>query len=271
MKKKATVPVPSLLWSGCSDRGKRPNNEDAFLGLRFTPEEVHRLGKYGRAPLAPHQFVFAVCDGMGGARAGDFASKIAVEKITLLLPRANPRVPVAETLTHLTREIHWALAYLGSCYDECAGMQTTLSLGWFTPGRMHFSHVGDSRVYHLPADGGALRQLTEDDTHVGWLFRQGKLTEWEARNHPRRNVLQKALGGDNRYVDPQTGSVECRPGDRFLFCSDGLSEGLREERLTELLRTPPGEEEDTTARRLVADAVRNDGRDNTTALVVEVG
>ena len=270
--KKQKPPVPALQWSGCSDVGRvRQNNEDAFLGLRFTAEEVHRLGKYGRVPMGPYQFTFAVCDGMGGARAGEFASRIAVEKITLLLPRARPDVPVTETLTHLTQEIHWALAYLGASYEECAGMQTTLSLGWFTPGRMHFSHVGDSRIYHLPADGRPIQQLTEDDTHVGWLLRQGKISSWEARNHPRRNVLQKALGGDNRYVNPQTGSVPCAPGDRFLFGSDGLFEGLADERLAELLRLPPGEEEDSTARRLVKQAVENDGRDNTTALVVTVG
>ena len=80
---------PSLKWSGWTDCGKiRPNNEDSFLGLQFDAREVHRLGKFGGASTEKMDFVFAVSDGMGGAKAGEFASQIAVEKITTLLPRA---------------------------------------------------------------------------------------------------------------------------------------------------------------------------------------
>lgn len=264
-------PVPGKLrWSGCTDRGRvRPNNEDAFLGLRFNAREAFLLGKHGHAAFDQTEFAFAVCDGMGGARAGEYASRIAVDKITLLLPRQGRQPDVAAVFNQLYREIHRALTYLGASYDECHGMQTTLSLGWFTPGRLHFAHVGDSRIYHLPADGTPLRQLTEDDTHVGWLLRHGKLTEHEARTHPRRNVLQKALGGDNQFVDPQTGSVACQPGDLFLFATDGLSEGLWNHSLTDILRASADDEEGLPARRLVTEAIANDGRDNTTALVVQ--
>jgi len=259
-----------LRWSGWTDIGKvRKNNEDAFLGLRFNAQETHRLGKFGQATGPEFDCAFAVCDGMGGALAGEYASNIAAEKITLRLPRADRQAHFAETLTLLYREIHRALAYLGASYDECAGMQTTLSLGWFTPGKMHFAHAGDSRIYQLPRGASVLRQLTEDDTHVAWLYRQGQLTEHEARTHPRRNVLQKALGGDNQFVDPQTGTVACEPGDIFLFCTDGLSEGLREHSLVEILRAP-GDAPGSPARQLVDEAVKNDGRDNTTALVVQV-
>src|SRR5476649_1604641 len=80
---------PSLIWSGCSDTGKvRQNNEDSFLSLQFDAREVFRLGKFGEASLGKNDFTFAVCDGMGGARAGEFASRVAVDKITTLLPRA---------------------------------------------------------------------------------------------------------------------------------------------------------------------------------------
>ena len=263
-------PPTALRWSGWTDLGKvRKNNEDSFLGLRFNAQETHRLGKYGEATLGQHQYTFAVCDGMGGALAGEYASRIAVEKITLLLPRAPAATGFDRALIQLYREIHRALVYLGSSYEECAGMQTTMSLGWFTPGRMHYSHAGDSRIYHLPHGQSQIRQLTEDDTHVAWMFRQGKLTAYEARTHPRRNVLQKALGGDNQFVDPQTGSVECAPGDIFLFCTDGLSEGLFDASLADLLRTTAGGPE-SPSQRLVTEAVKNDGRDNTTALVVQV-
>ena len=267
----------TLKWSGCSDIGKvRKNNEDAFLGLRFDAHEVHRLGKFGEAATAKHDFTFAVCDGMGGAKAGEYASQIAVDKITTLLPRAFKNsalgldAGVADVLAELYAQIHRALVYLGSSYEECHGMQTTMSLGWFTPGWMYFGHIGDSRIYHLPAKQKAIRQLTADDTHVGWLFRNGQLNEHQARTHPRRNVLQKALGGANQFVEPQVGAVACARGDFFLLCSDGLTEGLYDHYLVDILRAAAKDEKNNPAQLLVNESVKNDGRDNTTALVVQV-
>jgi protein phosphatase len=150
-------------------------------------------------------------------------------------------------------------------------METTLSLCWFAPGLLHFAHVGDSRIYHLPATGG-IRQLTEDDTHVGWLYRQGKINEREARAHPRRNVLQKALGGGNQFVDPQIGSVAYSIGDRFLLCTDGLVDGLYDAHLLDLIGSVGvAGMLDPLGQNLVEASVAASGRDNTTALVVEVG
>jgi protein phosphatase len=264
--------IPSLKWSGCSDIGKvRKNNEDAFLGLRFDAHEVHRLGKFGEASTEKYDFTFAVCDGMGGAKAGEYASQIAVEKITTLLPRAFQQsasglnAGFTDVLAELYAQVHRALAYLGSCYDECHGMQTTMSLCWFTPGWMYFGHIGDSRIYHLPKKKNVIRQLTEDDTHVGWLFRNGKINEYELRTHPRRNVLQRALGGENQFVEPHAGAVACERGDIFLLCTDGLVDGLFDSQLVELLRS-----EDVSAQKMVAASLVNSGRDNTTALVIQV-
>lgn len=265
-----------LKWSGCTDRGKvRPNNEDAFLGLQFDAREIHHLGKIGDAPLANLDFAFAISDGMGGARAGEFASRIAVEKITKLLPRSFQHsasglsAGFSDILTELFGEIHRALAYVGSSYEECHGMEATLSLCWFTPGWMYFGHIGDSRIYYLPAREGNIKQLSHDDTHVGWLFRNGKLNEREARTHPRRTVLQKSLGGSNQFVEPQVGAVGCEPGDLFLLCTDGLVDGLYDHSLLEFLRQPASDAANP-AQRLVAAALQNSGRDNTTALVIEV-
>ena len=149
-------------------------------------------------------------------------------------------------------------------------MGATLSMCWFSPERMFFAHLGDSRIYYLPA-GGGMKQLTEDDTFVGWLFRNGKINEREAREHPRRHSLQKVLGAGNQFVDPQIGAVVFEPGDRFLLCSDGLNDGLFDSRLEELLRSPTGEgATPSPAERLVAASVAQSGRDNTTALVIEV-
>lgn len=272
----AVSPPTTLKWSGCTDRGKvRANNEDSFVGLQFDAREVHHLGKIGEAPLRSMDIAFAVSDGMGGAHAGEFASRIAVEKITKLLPQSFQQsasglsVGFQDVLTELFGEIHHALAYVGSCYEECHGMEATLSLCWFTPGWMYFGHIGDSRIYYLSARGDTIKQLSHDDTHVGWLFRNGKLNEREARTHPRRNVLQKSLGGSNQFVEPQVGAVGCEPGDLFLLCTDGLVDGLYNQTLLDLLRQPSADAR-PPAQRLVSAALENSGRDNTTALVIEV-
>jgi len=273
----------TLRWSGWTDRGKiRKNNEDSFLGLRFNAQEVQHLGKHGESSTGTMDFAFAVSDGMGGALAGEFASRIAIEKITRLLPlsfkqqAAGLKAGFADVLTELYTQIHRALVYVGSSYDECRGMEATLSLCWFTPGWVYFAHIGDSRIYYLPKRENNLKQLSQDDTYVGWLFRNGKINEREARTHPRRNVLQKALGGSNQFVDPQVGAVAYEAGDLFLLCTDGLTEGLYNHQLTELLRPPVQAVHPATdhvglaSRRLVDAAVQNDGRDNTTALVIQV-
>jgi protein phosphatase len=268
----------SLKWSGWTDLGKiRPNNEDSFLGLQFDAKEVFRLGKFGEASLEKMDFAFAVSDGMGGALAGEFASRIAVEKITTLLPRAFQHSALglqpgfSDVLAELFDQVHRALAFVGGSYEETAGMQTTLSLCWFTPSWMYFGHIGDSRIYHLPKRKKTIRQLTHDDTYVGWLLRNGKISEHEARTHPRRNLLQKALGGGNQFVDPQVGAIACERGDIFLLGTDGLVEGLFDNQLSELLRERQSSEESSNpAQLLVETSVRNSGRDNTTALVVEI-
>src|SRR5690349_7103360 len=135
----STISSTTLKWFGRTDRGKvRPNNEDAFLGLQFDGKEVHHLGKIGESSIRNTDFAFAVSDGMGGAMAGEFASQIATDKIATLLPRSFKQsakgfeAGVDDVLTELFGEIHYALAYLGSCYEECSGMEATLSLCWFS-------------------------------------------------------------------------------------------------------------------------------------------
>jgi serine/threonine protein phosphatase PrpC len=270
-------PPTDLRWSGITHVGRiRKNNEDTFLALTFDGHEIHYLGKTGQASLAAADFVFAVSDGMGGAKSGEFASRIAVDRITRLLPRsfrlsaAGMTSGFTDILGELFAAIHADLLKLGFSYEECAGMGATLSLAWFTPEWMYFAHIGDSRIYYLPREGG-LTQLTHDHSHVGWLRRQGQLNEREARGHPRRNALNQALGAGHQFVDPHIGAVGHRPGDRFLICSDGLIDGLWDRQLDELIRTPsPERAHQTAAQRLVEEAVQNSGRDNTTAVVIEV-
>lgn len=271
-------PAPDIHWSGLTHVGRvRKNNEDVFLALAVDGREVRHLGKTGHASLAGSDFVFAVSDGMGGAKSGEFASRITADRVTRLFPRAF-RLAAAgigagfnDLLSELVTSIHQDLLKLSYSYEECAGMGATLTVCWVRPDWMYFAHLGDSRVYYLPA-GGALTQVTHDHSHVGWLRRQGQINEREARSHPRRNALQQALGAGHQFIDPHIGAVAHRPGDRFLICSDGLVDGLWDRQVDELLRTPgPVDGDPSLAKRLVDEAVHNSGRDNTTAVVVEIG
>lgn len=272
-------PIASgLRWWGLSDRGRvRPHNEDAFVGLWIDARETHFLGKVGEASMEHADFVFAVSDGIGGAHAGEFASRTTVDKITKLLPRSYKQAALgleagfSDVLEELFEQIHRTLSFIGNSYPECNGMGATLSVCWFRPGWVYFGHIGDSRIYYFPKREGGFRQITHDDTYVGWLFRTKQINEREARNHPRRNMLQKALGAGHQFVDPQVGAVGCEPGDMFLLCTDGVVDGLFDHSLHDLITTSPvGMEELNPAQRLVKTAVANSGRDNTTAVVVEL-
>lgn len=267
------APPRALRWSGMTHVGRvRQNNEDTFLALTFDAGGVRFLGKEGGATLNGADFVFAVSDGMGGARSGEFASRIAVDKITRIFPASfrlgaqSLESGCQDFLLELFHAIHAEMLRLGRAYAECAGMGATLSLCWFRPDRVWFAHIGDSRVYYLPADGG-MTQLTHDHTYAGWLHRQGKLNEREVRNHPRRNALSQALGAGNQFLDPHIGAVRCQSGDRLLLCTDGVTEGLWNRQVEEMLREPGSE---SPAPRLVHAAVESSGRDNCTAVVVEV-
>lgn len=270
--------TPSILrWSGLTDVGRfRPNNEDTFLALNFDGHDVRYLGKTGDASLAGTDFVFAVSDGMGGAKSGEFASRITVDRVTRLLPRGFRLSAIGmssgfqDIISELFSSIHTDLIKLGASYEECAGMGCTLSLCWFTPEWAYFGHIGDSRIYYLPLEGG-MTQVSHDHSFVGTQRRKGAMNEREARADPRRSALQQALGAGNQFIEPQIGAIGHRPGDRFVICSDGVVDGLWDRELEEITRlSPDARGNDSLAKRLVATAVQNSGRDNTTAIVVEV-
>jgi PPM family protein phosphatase len=267
-------------WSGKTDCGRfRPNNEDAFLAMLLDGHGIRYLGKTGEASMEDADFLFAVSDGMGGERSGEFASRIAMEKITLQLPRHfslhEDRFSAysGEILGALFRSIHHDMLQLGRFDANCRNMGATLTLAWFRRGRVYFGHIGDSRMYHIAA-GGGMRQVTEDHSHVGWLRRSGQLNEREARFHPRKNVLTQALGAGHRYLNPQMGVVDYEPGDLFVLCTDGVAEGLWDRAIEEIARVQTGNltdasrSEQSAAERLVLTAIAESGRDNATAVVV---
>jgi protein phosphatase len=120
-----------------------------------------------------------------------------------------------------------------------------------------------------------MRQLSHDDTYVGWMFRNGQINEREARSHPRKNILQRALGAGHQFIEPQIGGLRLEKGDAILLCSDGIVDGMFDAQIEEMLRTSTGtefmnEHGTNPAESLVRTAVEQSGRDNTTAVVVVV-
>lgn len=264
----------SIRWGGCTHTGKyRKNNEDAFLALTVSAQEVRYLGKTGKASLEEQDFVFAVSDGMGGAKAGEFASRIAVDRITKLFPKTFLSSAKGfgrgfqDIIPELFDQIHSEITWLGIMYEDCRGMGATLSLCWVTPGWVYFGHLGDSRIYYLPVNG-EMRQVTEDHTHAGWLRRAGKINEREERMHPTGHQLQQVLGGGVKTIEPQIGAIGYEPGDRFLLCTDGLTAGHWDRGLAEYLQKADFDDP-KLADFLVNTAVRVSGRDNTTAVLFE--
>lgn len=264
-----------ISWSGMTHPGRfRPNNEDNFLAVLLDERGIRYLGKHGEASLRGTDFLFAVSDGMGGERSGEFASKIAMEKITSLLPKQfelpDDRFLACSDaiLLELFNAIHVDMTKLGRFDINCRNMGATLTLAWFRRGHIAFGHIGDSRLYRLPAAGG-IEQITEDHTHVGWLRRKGELNERQARTHPRKNVLAQALGAGHQFLRPHIGTLSYRKGDRFVLCSDGLIEGLWDRAIDEIVREPSDSNPARpVAERLVLDSVAECGRDNVTAVVV---
>lgn len=265
-----------LIWSAQTHPGRvRKSNEDAFLILRFDPSELNYLGKEGNCPMDDYEFLFAISDGMGGEKAGAFASRIVIQSLSEILSREfHQRQSIAsihaDHLKSFCQQIHDRARHLSRFYEECRGMGATLSLGWIQKKHLHIAHLGDSRLYHLPKSSGIF-QLTEDHTIPGRMFRAGKLSEREARQHPYRHRLEKSIGCQSEPIDPQILSIPFEWGDAFLLCSDGITEALRDACIEKILRTPPPYLAGLLpAERLVKEALESSGKDNLTALVFKI-
>lgn len=201
--------------------------------------------------------LYAVCDGMGGARAGEVASETACR--TLLTERPTGEEDLRRSVDLANR----AIVRQGISDPHLFGMGTTMTAAVGREGGLLFAHIGDSRAYLLHE--GALRQVTEDHSLVGELMRRGQLTPEEAAAHPHRSVITRALGTEPD-VRPDVFALDLEPGDRVLFCSDGLSGMVADEELGRVL----GESDDpqAVADALVQAALAGGGEDNITVVVV---
>ncbi|HEV7770790.1 MAG TPA: Stp1/IreP family PP2C-type Ser/Thr phosphatase [Solirubrobacterales bacterium] len=203
--------------------------------------------------------VYVVADGMGGAQAGEVASKTAAETFDVPLPPAPPEQVLRETIEAANRKVHER----AQADSSLAGMGTTMTAAIVDPvaEEVAIGHVGDSRAYRLRR--GKLERLTRDHSLVEEMRRKGQITEAQAEDHPQRSIITRALGPEPEVeVDVQT--VPAVPGDVFLLCSDGLTTMLDDEHITRLLSRATSMQ--SAARALVDEANRAGGRDNITVL-----
>ena len=235
------TPRTKQSWTALSDIGRvRTHNEDSVLA---------------QPPL------FVVADGLGGHEAGEVASAIAVETLRDHAPRRPDAKALARAVKAANREVIRAAR---EGYGK-AGMGTTMTAAIVEGNRIVLAHVGDSRAYLLHA--GALQQLTDDHSMVADMIRRGQLSEAEARYHPNRSVITRALGTDPAVV-ADTYELTAGAGDRLLLCSDGLTGMLEDESLRRILQGPGGPAE--WVDRMIDDANRRGGLDNITAICVRI-
>lgn len=244
----------SLKVFGLSDVGRvREHNEDSFM-------------------VDPDAQIYIVADGMGGHRHGEVASRIAVDAIAADLgaeeseAAVDPELP--EHLGRIKAAIETAQSWVQRAVEEdvsLVGMGTTV-VGMIVRGdSAGVAHVGDSRAYRYR--GGALGQLTKDHTWVGEQVGAGLLSEEQAKVHPLRNVVTRALGGRGPVI-VDVSEISLMPGDQYLLCSDGLTTMLNDEQIEQHL--VDAESIDEACRNLIASANAGGGLDNTTVILVEV-
>ncbi|MES2657641.1 MAG: PP2C family serine/threonine-protein phosphatase [Verrucomicrobiota bacterium] len=263
-----------LHWAALTHSGSRkPRNDDSLIAFASGPNGAEPLAEAGSHPLASHDLVFAVSDGMGGGNAGDIASSTILQQMTEIIPetfKAAASGFFPDSLSHLGEAIRTVHEKINAAAHGCAdksGMAATLALAWFTPENLYLTNVGDSRIYRFR--DGVLEQLSRDHTYAWAQWKRGEITERDYRAHPRRAALYEVVGGGHSKVNPHFAAIAYEPGDRFLVCSDGLIDGLWEKHLANALAGCP-DDPASTAVTLLKRAIDNSGIDDTSLIVIAV-
>ncbi len=231
-------------YAARTDTGKkRRRNEDAYV-------------------LAPP--LFAVADGMGGAQAGEVASKLAAAALEDTDPG---RIAGPERVASLIQEANRRVHERSSVDPATSGMGTTMTVALVEDGGVVIGHVGDSRAY-LVRDR-QIEQITEDHSLVNELLKTGRLSPEEAETHPQRSVITRAVGTDPD-VDVDSFVVDTRDGDVFLICSDGLTDMVADDEILDVVEHNLGNL-DRAAKQLISAANRGGGEDNITVVAFSIG
>ncbi len=206
--------------------------------------------------------LFAIADGMGGAQAGEVASRLAAAA----LKESGADTGGEERIYDLIQEANRRVYDRSSTDPSTSGMGTTITVALVENGNVAFGHVGDSRAYLIR--DRRMEQITEDHSLVNELMKSGKLSREEAEAHPQRSVITRALGTDPD-VDVDTFTIEAETGDVFLLCSDGLTDMVDESEIFELVDANR-RDIDAALKALVKAANRSGGEDNITVVAFEI-
>ncbi len=230
--------------------------EEAYKTDTGRQRHANEDSYFARAPL------FAVADGMGGAQAGEVASRIAAGAFE---QGVEGEGAAEGKLEEIAQEANREINKLAQEDSSRAGMGTTLTAAMLEDDEVALSHVGDSRAYVLRS--GELQRLTKDHSLVEELRRQGRLTEEQAEEHPQRSIITRALGPEPK-VNVDTMTFPARDGDVFLLCSDGLTTMVSDDEIRDILVGSRSLRQ--AVNRLVEAANRGGGRDNITAVAFRV-
>lgn len=210
--------------------------------------------------------IYILADGMGGYNGGEVASKLATESVKEYIYNNFTKIePVKENILKLIKnamEYANLVVYEKSKNNEnLQGMGTTLDVCFIYNNKIYIGHVGDSRIYLIRED--IIRKLTKDHSYVQQLVEDGKITRQEAQNHPKKNMLLKALGC-TAYVEPDIRARNLEKRDVLLMCSDGLTNMVQEEQIYSLVK----EDAQTAPEKLVNLANQSGGYDNITVITI---
>lgn len=233
-----------------TDRGRvRTDNQDAYFAGKITDGSVFAV----------------VCDGMGGANAGNVASELAVRHISEYVIRSYrdgmDMTDTEKTLKNAIVSANISLYDMAVNNAELTGMGTTAVAAFVKDGTAVIAHVGDSRIYLV---NGEIKQLTRDHSVVQSLIESGKITPEDAKVHPRKNVITRALGAEEN-VAVDSDCLNLSNGDTLLLCSDGLTNFLDDK---DILKVFQNNDISAVAERLVEEANENGGGDNITVVTV---
>jgi PPM family protein phosphatase len=261
---------------GVTDPGSvRPSNEDQFLIA-----ELRKAMRVRQSSLTQpanqysdeRGYLMVVADGMGGRRGGERASALAVDTIErfslntlkwFFHLRGPEEKNVLGEFQAALRQADLRVSEESEDHPEMSGMGTTLTMAYALNSELYVVHVGDSRCYVLR--GGELKQLTQDHTVVAELIRQGQLAPEAATRHRLRHMITNVVGGGKPGVHVEVQKLQLEPNDVVLLCTDGLTQTLSDDRITDILRSEPNPEEACT--RLVAAANEAGASDNVSAIV----
>jgi PPM family protein phosphatase len=261
------APGDHLAICGATDVGaSRPTNQDTFVIADLRSGELSNPCHRADIPLSSQGILLLVCDGMGGAAAGDLAARIAADSIKHQLVGAAP--PAAEhpdqSLQSAVQGANGAILAEARAHPEARGMGTTCTAAVVLPERLFVAQVGDSRAY-LSRDG-SLQLLTRDQTVADRLAEIGAIRSEDVSTSVHRSTLLQAVGTQST-IEPIVSEIPLQRGDRILLCSDGLHGAVSDDHIAEILRAAV--DINKCARALIGAALAAGGPDNVTVVVAD--